>query len=115
MMSEFERRTTLASAQIVTYRVDDQTTVEIEIDPSSDYLPAGVAANAVSWVREAAAPALKAARVVLEQAQLLSPDDVTVRFGLRASGRTNWVVARAATEGTFEAALTWRRDTSGAA
>ena len=97
----------MAATQIVTYRVDDETTVDIEVDPAGGYVPAGVG-DIAGRVREAAAPAVKAARVVLEQARDLSPDSVQVRFGIKVGGKVDWLVARAATEGNFEVTLSWR-------
>jgi hypothetical protein len=101
------REGTVAATQIVTYRVDDETTVDIEVDPAGGYAPAGVG-DVAGRVREAAAPAVKAARVVLEQARALSPDSVQVRFGIKVGGKVDWLVARAATEGNFEVTLSWR-------
>lgn len=97
----------MTAPQIVTYRVDDETTVDIEIEPVGGYVPAGVG-DVVGRVRDAAEPAVKAARVVLDQARQLSPDGVQVKFGLRVGGKVNWLVARAATEGNFEVTLSWR-------
>jgi hypothetical protein len=102
----------VAATQIVTYRVDDETTVDIEVDPAAGYVPAGVG-DIAGRVREAAAPAVKAARVVLEQARDLSPDSVQVRFGIKVGGKVDWLVARAATEGNFEVTLSWRPAAAG--
>lgn len=97
----------LTAAQIVTYRVDDETTVEIEIDPVAGYVPAGTG-DVVGRIRAAAEPAVKAARAVLEEVATLSPDDVRVTFGLKVSGTTSWLLARAAAEGNFEVTLSWQ-------
>lgn len=97
----------MAATQIVTYRVDDETTVDIEVDPANGFVPAGVG-DVVGRVRDAAAPAVKAARVVLEQARELSPESVQVRFGVKVGGKLDWLVARAAAEGNFEVTLSWR-------
>lgn len=104
----------MAATQIVTYRVDDETTVDIEIDPADGFVQAGVG-DVVGQVRDAAESAIKAARVVLQQARELSPESVQVRFGIRVSGKVDWLVARAATEGNFEVTLSWRPATGGAA
>lgn len=101
----------MTEAQIVTYRVDDETTVDIEIEPVPGYAPAGVG-DVVGRVRTAAGPAVKAARTVLEEVRQLSPDDVQVRFGLKVSGGTSWLLARAATEANFEVTLSWHPRTS---
>lgn len=96
----------LTESQIVTYRVDDETTVDIEIDPIPGYRPAGVG-DVVGQVRRAAGPAVKAARAMLEEVRQLSPDGVQVRFGVKVSGTANWLLARASTEGNFEVVLSW--------
>jgi hypothetical protein len=97
----------LAASQIVTYRVDDETTVDIEIEPVGDYLPAGVG-DVVGRVRTAAQPAVKAARALLDEVKELAPDDIQVTFGVKVSGTTSWILARASTEGNFEVTLSWR-------
>jgi hypothetical protein len=97
----------LGAAQIVTYRVDDETTVDIEIEPVGDYVPAGVG-DMVGRIRSAAEPAVKAARAVLDEVRELAPDDVQLTFGIKVSGTANWLLARASTEGNFEVTLSWR-------
>ncbi|HEY8471189.1 MAG TPA: CU044_2847 family protein [Natronosporangium sp.] len=104
----------MAATQIVTYRVDDETTVDIEIDPVDEYVQAGVG-DVIGQVRDATESAVKAARVVLEQARELAPESVQVKFGIKVSGKVDWLVAKAATEGNFEVTLSWRPGTGGAA
>ncbi|QSB13060.1 hypothetical protein JQS43_15540 [Natronosporangium hydrolyticum] len=103
----------MAATQIVSYQVDDQTTVEIEAALAEGYLPAGRGEDVVGWVKQAAAPSIRAAGVVLAQAQELAPDEVSVTFGVKVAGRVNWLVAQTASEGTFQVALTWRRSSDG--
>ena len=101
--------------QVVAYRVDDDTVVQIEIAPVAGFVPAGTAGVA-GRVQDAAEPALKAAKVLLERVKELSPDGVEVKFGVKVTGTNNWLVARAAAEGSFEVTLTWqpeRRSTVG--
>ena len=40
----------------------------------------------------------------------IKPGGVEVKFGVKVTGEANWVVAKAATEGSFEITLTWERD-----
>jgi hypothetical protein len=61
-------------------------------------------------VRDAVAPAIEAAKAVLEKVKEIKPDGVEVKFGVKVTGEANWVVARAATEGSFEITLTWTPD-----
>lgn len=94
------------SPEIVSYDVDGTTVAQFEIDPMDGFVPAG-AGSVLGKVRDAAAPAIEAAREILDQARALSPDGVEVKFGVKVTGTANWLVARAATEGNFEVTLTW--------
>ena len=50
---------------------------------------------------------------MLEKVKEAAPDEVVVKFGVKASGQANWFVAKAAGEGNFEVTLTWsHRDSS---
>ncbi|WBB96870.1 MULTISPECIES: CU044_2847 family protein [unclassified Solwaraspora] len=93
-------------SEVVRYQVDDKTVAMVEIDPPVGFQPAGVG-DVVGWVRESAAPAIAAASVLLDQVKAVSPDAVEVKFGIKATGTTNWVVAKAAAEGNFEVTLGW--------
>ena len=94
------------SSQIVTYQVDDSTTVKFEIEPTDGFRPAG-ADQVLGWVNEAVTPAVEAAKAVLEKVKEARPDQVELKFGIKVSGGTNWFVAKAAGEGNFEVTLTW--------
>jgi len=82
---------------LVTYAAGDNQTVLFEIDPVPGFEPAGVD-DVLGRVRDAIEPAVTAAREVLERIKTLSPDGVDLKFGIKVSGQTNWVVAKAATE-----------------
>ena len=100
------------SSQVVTYRVDDATTVRFEIEPAAGFQPAGP--NEVAGrIREAITPAVEAAKVVLEKVKETRPDEIEVKFGIKASGGANWLVAKATAEGNFEITLTWSRREDG--
>jgi hypothetical protein len=99
---------TSVSSQVVTYRVDDTTTVSFEIDPPEGFRPAGPE-EILGRVREAVGPAVEAAKAVLEKAKEARPDEVVLKFGIKASGGASWLVAKAAAEGNFEITLTWSR------
>jgi hypothetical protein len=94
------------ASQVVTYRVDDDVTAQFEIEPVEGFEPAGVGELA-GRVRAAIGPAVEAARAVLDQARRLGPDGVEVKFGVKVTGKANWIVAKAATEGNFEVTLSW--------
>lgn len=96
------------SSQVVTYRVDEATTVGVEIEPGAGFRPAGPG-EVAGRIREAIAPAVEAAKVVLEKVKETRPDEVEVKFGVKASGEARWLVAKAAGEGNFEVTLTWSR------
>ena len=96
----------MSESQVVTYSLDGDETVSIEITPIVGFVPVGVEMVA-GHVRRAVEPAIAAARVVLDQTRAMAPDTVQVKFGVKVTGTTNWLVAKAATEGNFEITLTW--------
>lgn len=49
-----------------------------------------------------------AAKAVLAKAREAAPDEIEVKFGIKVSGNTNWLTAKAAAEGNFEITLTWK-------
>jgi hypothetical protein len=95
------------TTSVVKYELDDETVVQFEIEPSSGFRPAGTAELA-GKVRQAVAPAVQAARVVLEKVREVGPDEVKLKFGIKVSGQANWFVAKAATEGNFEIEMVWK-------
>ena len=92
--------------QVVTYALDDGTRVEMEIDPVPGYQPAGLS-DVVGSIASAARPAIAAAQEVLAAARTLAPNEVAVTFGVKVTGTANWIVAKAATEASFEVTLRW--------
>ena len=96
------------SSQVVTYRVDEATTVKLEIEPTEGFQPAGPG-EVLGRVQEAVAPAVEAAKAVLEKLKEARPDEIEVKFGVKASGEAKWLVAKAAGEANFEVTLTWCR------
>ncbi|PVC97788.1 hypothetical protein DBP19_06695 [Streptomyces sp. CS090A] len=92
---------------MVLYALDDETVVRFEVEPGGDWQPVSTD-GVVGRVRDAAGPAIDAARVVLQRVAELQPDQVQVKFGLKVNGTANWVVAKAATEANFEISLTWQ-------
>jgi hypothetical protein len=94
------------STQVVTYELDESTMVSFEIEPTPGFRPAG--ANEIAGkVRDAVGPAVEAAKVVLDKVKEASPGQVQVKFGVKVSGGANWLIAKAATEGSFEVTLSW--------
>jgi hypothetical protein len=92
--------------QIVTYDVDDSTSVQFEIEPAQGFRPAGPG-QVLGRVRDAVSPAIEAAKAVLDKAKEAQPDQVEVTFGVKVSGAANWLVARSAGEGSFAITLRW--------
>jgi hypothetical protein len=90
--------------QIVKYQLDDSTVVGFEVAPGSGWQQAG-AKEFVGKVRESVTPAIEAAKAVLEQAKEIAPDSIEVKFGVKVTGEANWIVAKAASEGSFEITL----------
>lgn len=99
------------SERVVSYALDDETIVRFEIDPTEEFHQVS-SADVAGWVRDAARPAVEAARAVLDQAVALKPAEVQVKFGVKVSGTANWFVAKAATDANFEVSLTWRPATA---
>ena len=97
------------SSQVVTYRVDESTTVKFEIEPPPGFQPAGPE-QVLGQVKDAVAPAVDAAKAVLEKVKEARPDQVELKFGVKVSGGANWLVAKATGEANFEVTLTWSRD-----
>jgi hypothetical protein len=95
------------SSTVVTYSLDDSTTVRFEIDPPAGFQDAG-ADKVIGTVQDALAPAVDTAKLVLDKLKDAKPGEVTVSFGLKVSGKLDWFIARAGTEGNFQITLTWR-------
>jgi hypothetical protein len=96
-------------SQVVTYELDDSTVVRFEIDPPPGFQPAA-ADKTIGRIRDAVAPAVDAARVVLDKVKQAAPDEIEVKFGVKVSGKMDWLIAKAATDANFEIKLTWRPD-----
>jgi hypothetical protein len=94
------------SSQVVTYQLDDSTVVGFEFDPGPGWRQAGTK-DFAGQVRKAVTPAVEAAKAVLEQVKGIAPDGVELKFGVKVTGEANWIVAKAATEGSFEITLSW--------
>ncbi|MFE4371604.1 CU044_2847 family protein [Streptomyces sp. NPDC056835] len=99
------------SSHIISYALDDQTTVGFEIETGDDFHPVG-AETAIARVREAVQPAVQAARTVLDQVAAVKPGEIQLKFGIKVNGTANWLIAKAATEANFEVTLTWRENTA---
>lgn len=96
-------------SQIVSYAVDTDTVVLFEVEPVAGFVPAAVTpGELVGRLREAMGPVVEAAREVLGQVREAGPDEVQVKLGVKVTGTMQWVVAKAASEGSIEVALTWR-------
>ena len=96
-------------SEVVSYTVDGNTQVGFEVDPPSGYRPVG-AGQVAGRIEDAVRPAVAAAREVLNQIKALGPDEVEVKFGIKASGTAAWLVAKAAAEASFEVTMTWRNE-----
>jgi hypothetical protein len=54
-------------------------------------------------------PAVEAAKAVLEKVKETRPSQAEMKFGVKGGGRTDWLMAKSAAEGSFEVTLTWTR------
>lgn len=96
------------TTQIVTYQLDDSTTVRFEVEPPPGFAPAG-AGEIAGRVREAVGPAIEAAKTVLDKVKETQPHRIQLTFGIKVSGGANWLVAKATSDANFEISLTWLR------
>src|SRR4051794_4371210 len=94
------------ASPVVSYALDDGTVVRFEVEPAGDFQPVG-AREIAGEVAKAIGPAVDAARVGLDRVREMGPQKVEVKFGIKANGTANWLVAKAAAEGNFEVTLTW--------
>jgi Trypsin-co-occurring domain 1 len=94
------------STQIVSYQLDDSTTVQFEVEPPPGFRPAG-AEEIAGRVRSAVGPAVEAAKTVLDKVKEARPDQVELRFGIKVSGGASWLVAKSAAEANFDISLSW--------
>jgi hypothetical protein len=95
------------SSAVVSYALDDETVVRFEIEPTNEWHEVSPD-KVLGQISAAVAPAVEGARAVLEKAREAAPDEIVVKFGIKVSGTTNWLIAKAATEGNFEVTLTWK-------
>jgi hypothetical protein len=93
--------------KIVTYALDNSTKVRFEIDPPAGFQDAGTD-KVIGKVQDALSPAIDTAKLVLDKLKEVKPGEVTVTFGLKVSGKLDWFIARAGTEGNFQITLTWQ-------
>jgi hypothetical protein len=92
--------------RVASYRLDDATVVRFEFDPPEGYRSSGPD-HVAGRIRDAVGPAVEAAREVLDKVTESQPDWVELKFGVKVSGTSNWVVSRTAGEGNFEVTLSW--------
>jgi hypothetical protein len=104
-----DEQETIMGAQSVIYLTDDGTEVRFEAEPSEDFSPAGVV-DVAGKIHDAIAPAVAGAKAVLKELRAAAPDEMQIKFGVKVTGKANWLIAKAATEGTLEVTLTWRPD-----
>ncbi|GAB3844787.1 CU044_2847 family protein [Dactylosporangium cerinum] len=101
--------------RVVRYELEDGSQALFEIQPVPGFEDAAGPDRAVGMVRDATRQALRAATEVLQQVRAHGPQEVEVKFGLKVSGKADWLVASAASEGSFEVTLKWTHAaTSGA-
>jgi hypothetical protein len=91
---------------LVTYQVDDRTTVQFEIDPRPGFIPAAGTGEIIATVHNAIGPAIATARAILADAGAAIEDGAEISFGVKVTGQDQWVIARTANEGHFRVSLT---------
>lgn len=109
MLAGTREGTVTVASRVVRYQAGDAE-VGFEIEPGPGWSEAGSAGDLAVQVRDAVEPAVQAAKAVLDRVREAKPDKVEVKFGVKVSGGANWVVAKAAGEGSFEITMTWNPD-----
>ena len=72
------------SSQVVTYRVDDATTVKLEIEPAEGFQPTASAGEVIGRVQDAVTPAIEAAWVAGSRAIGLDTGILVIKPNLAA-------------------------------
>ena len=80
------------TSPVVSYGLDDETNVHIEIDPAEGWLEVS-SDHVLGQIKKAVEPA------VLEKVREAKPDEVQVKFGIKVSGETHWLIGRASLAG----------------
>ncbi|UOX87626.1 hypothetical protein MUY14_38865 [Amycolatopsis sp. FBCC-B4732] len=102
------------ASEVVSYGVDGETVVKVEIEPTAGFRPASPG-QIVGQVARAAEPAIEAARVIIEKIKKAKPTEAKVKFGVKVSGGSDWFVAKTSAEANFEITVTWKADPNSAA
>lgn len=89
------------------FQLDDGTVVAFEIDPPSGFQPASPE-RVVGKVRDALGPLVEAATVVIDKVKQAAPDEVEVKFGIKVTGKMDWMIAKVSTDANFEVKLVWK-------
>lgn len=89
-----------------TYVLEDGTRVRFEIDAGDGFRPA-VGDKTVGRLEDAADSAVRGALAVFERVRAAGPSAMEMRFGIKVTGTMSWLVARAATDASFEVTLKW--------
>ena len=87
----------------------DQLPGELEL---AALRPGEVVGKAKASLEEALDQIQPAMRAVVERLKAMSPDEVSVEFGLTLGAETGVVVAKGTSEVHFTVSLTWRRNES---
>jgi hypothetical protein len=98
----------MAATNVVTYQVDERTTVQFEIDPLPGFGPVATTGEIIATVHNAIGPAIAAARSILDDMAGASLDDAKISFGVKVTGKGSWAIARSANEGHFHVTLSSR-------
>jgi hypothetical protein len=92
--------------EVLRYELDDGSVVRFEAEPVGEFAEAS-AGLVVGRVRAAAGQAVKAAVEILDQVRGNGPQGAEITFGIKVVGKTDWLVAAAPAEGSFQVTLQW--------
>jgi len=96
---------------------DGENRIVVEVDPRDVSQDLDLAAPKPGEIREKAQMSLESAfenirpgmRALVDKIREISPDEVTVEFGLKLAGQAGLVVARGTTEVNFVVKATWKQ------
>jgi hypothetical protein len=96
---------------------DGENRLVVEVDPRDVPQDLDLAAPKPGEIHEKAQMSLESAfenigpgmRALVDKVRAISPDEVTVEFGLKLAGQAGLVVARGTAEVNFVVKLTWKQ------
>lgn len=90
----------------------EDTIVWFEADTADPWIDAASGSQIVGDFGEHLDTIATAARAAAEKLRALSPDEITISFGVKAGGSAHWIIAKGTAEANFQVTLTWSQTES---